>query len=350
MSNETGEAVDADKATETALNAFVEQMQSAGTPVFKLNDDAFAVVDVIPTGAPSLDVALGVGGLPRGRVVELYGLESSGKTSLTLSVMAQAQKMGLSTGFVDAEHALSPSHAENYGVDLDKMAFYQPDHGEDGLEMARKMAASGAFGVIAIDSVAALIPKAELEGTMEDLQVGAQARMMSKAMRMVTGEAKRTNTTIIFINQIREKIGVMMGNPNTTPGGKALKFFSSVRLEVFSSAGDRVHLDGKKTNPPIGQDIRVKVVKNKVAPPMRRAEFRIYFDSGVDVGSSVLEAGKELGLLQVKGASIMDVSTGDRLAVGKDNFSQLLRDEPARADELVDKIHRVLRGELEIAS
>jgi len=339
--------VDTDAATAATMQSFLDQMQSSGRAVFALGyPNQRAVVDAIPTGAPSLDVALGVGGLPRGRVVELYGLESSGKTSLALSTIAQAQKLGMPAAFVDAEHALSASHATAYGVDLNQLAFYQPDHGEDALEMTREMARSGAFPIIVIDSVAALIPRAELEGSVEDLQVGAQARMMSKGLRMLSGEARRTDTTIVFINQIRQQIGVRMGNPNVTPGGKALKFFSSVRLEVFSAAGDRIYPGGKKTEPPVGQDIRVKVVKNKVAPPMRRAEFRIYYNSGVDVGSSVLEAGKELGLLVQRGASVSEVATDQRLAVGKDNFAKLLADDPQLCDRLVEQIHATLRGDV----
>jgi recombination protein RecA len=342
---------DIDAAAAKAYDSFIADMQNSGKQVFSLGDDkAHADVQAVPTGVASLDVALGVGGLPLGRIVELYGLESSGKTSLALSCAAQFQKSGHAVGFVDAEHAMSPDHARAYGVDLDHLAFYQPDHGQDGLEMARSMVRSNAMGLVIIDSVAALIPKEELEGNMEDLQVGAQARMMSKAMRMLSGDAKSFNTTLIFINQIREKVGVMMGNPNVTPGGKALKFFSSVRMEVFSAAGDRIHPGDKKTEPPIGQTVRVKIAKNKVAPPMRRCEFKIFFDHGVDVGSAVLDAGKTTGLLTVKGASISDARSGERLAVGKGNFSKLLADDPALADELTGAIHALLRGELELPS
>jgi recombination protein RecA len=342
---------DVDGATAATLNAFLTQMQGTGKSVFALGDDtANSDVAVIPTGAISLDVALGVGGVPRGRIIELYGSESSGKTSLTLAIAASAQRHGYNVGFIDAEHALSRDHARAYGVDIGKLAFYQPDHGQDGLEMACTMANSGAFGLVIIDSVAALTPKEELEGSMEDMQVGAQARMMSKGMRKLAGAAQSTGTCVIFINQIREKIGVMMGNPETTPGGRALKFFASVRLQVFSAAGDRITADGNKTSVPIGQVVRVKVVKNKVAPPMRRAEFTIRYDSGVDVAASILEAGKEVGLLETKGASIIDATNGERLAVGKNNFSQLLRDQPELADKLTEQIHAVLRGELQIVA
>jgi recombination protein RecA len=340
---------DHDAATAAGLQSFLSQMQSSGKSVFALGTGGTRTdIDAIPTGALSLDVALGVGGIPRGRIIELYGSESSGKTSLSLSIAANAQKIGLNVAFIDAEHALSIEHAKAYGVDISSLAFYQPDHGQDALEMACQMADSGVFGLIVVDSVAALIPKEELEGTMEDFQVGAQARMMAKGMRKLTGSAQRSNCAIVMINQIREKIGVTHGNPETTPGGRALKFAASVRMQVFSGPSDKFDATGKKTGDPVGQVVRVKIVKNKVAPPMRRVEFAIRFASGIDTASTILTAGKDCGLLLTKGASIVDALSGERLAVGKDAFAALLREDEELAVELTERIRAVMRGELEL--
>ncbi len=291
-------------------------------------------VDVVSTGSLQLDVALGIGGLPRGRVVEIYGPEASGKTTLTLEVVAQAQKMGGSAAFIDAEHALDPQYAEKIGVDVDELLVSQPDTGEQALEIADMIVRSGAVDVVVIDSVAALTPKAELEGDMGDSHVGLQARLMSQALRKLTANIKRSNTLVIFINQIRMKIGVMFGSPETTTGGNALKFYSSVRLDIRRigalKRGDEV----------VGNETRVKVVKNKLAPPFKKVEFDILYGEGISREGELIDLGVEHGLVEKSGAWYS--YKGDRIGQGRDNVREFLKQNPETAGE----IDRALRDKL----
>jgi len=291
-------------------------------------------VEVISTGSLQLDVALGIGGLPRGRVVEIYGPEASGKTTLTLEVVAQAQKLGGSCAFIDAEHALDPQYAEKIGVDVDELLVSQPDTGEQALEIADMIVRSGAVDVVVIDSVAALTPKAELEGDMGDSHVGLQARLMSQALRKLTANIKRSNTLVIFINQIRMKIGVMFGSPETTTGGNALKFYSSVRLDIRRigalKRGDEV----------VGNETRVKVVKNKVAPPFKKVEFDILYGEGISREGELIDLGVQHGLVDKSGAWYS--YKGDRIGQGRDNVREFLKQNPDTAAE----IDRALRDKL----
>ncbi len=298
--------------------------------------DARAVrdIDVISTGSLALDVALGIGGLPRGRVVEIYGPESSGKTTLTLQVIAQAQKLGGTAAFVDAEHALDPSYAEKLGVNVDELLVSQPDTGEQALEIADMLVRSGAVDVVVVDSVAALTPKAEIEGEMGDSHVGLQARLMSQALRKLTANIKRSNTLVIFINQIRMKIGVMFGSPETTTGGNALKFYSSVRLDIRRIGSI------KKGDEVIGNETRVKVVKNKMAPPFKQAEFEVLYGEGVSREGELIELGVREGLVEKSGAWYS--YNGERIGQGKENVRQWLKDNPAVADELDRKLREIL--------
>jgi len=298
--------------------------------------DARAVrdIDVISTGSLALDVALGIGGLPRGRVVEIYGPESSGKTTLTLQVIAQAQKLGGTAAFVDAEHALDPSYAEKLGVNVDELLVSQPDTGEQALEIADMLVRSGAVDVVVVDSVAALTPKAEIEGEMGDSHVGLQARLMSQALRKLTANIKRSNTLVIFINQIRMKIGVMFGSPETTTGGNALKFYSSVRLDIRRIGSI------KKGDEVIGNETRVKVVKNKMAPPFKQAEFEVLYGEGVSREGELIELGVREGLVEKSGAWYS--YNGERIGQGKENVRQWLKDNPAVADELDRKLRETL--------
>ena len=287
-------------------------------------------VKTVSTGSLGLDLALGIGGLPRGRVVEIYGPESSGKTTLTLSVIAQMQKMGGTAAFIDAEHALDPQYAEKLGVQVDSLLISQPDNGEQALEIADMLVRSSSVDVVVIDSVAALVPKAEIEGEMGEPQMGLQARLMSQALRKLTANIKRSNTLVIFINQIRMKIGVMFGNPETTTGGNALKFYASVRMDIRRIGSI------KKGDEVMGSETRVKVVKNKVAPPFRQAEFDIMYGEGISREGEVLEIGVNLGVLEKSGAWY--IYNGDRLGQGKDNSRDFLKENPALAREIEAKI------------
>ncbi|WP_017935201.1 recombinase RecA [Nocardioides sp. Iso805N] len=319
---------DRDKALELAL-AGIEKQYGKGS-VMRLGDDSRAPLEVIPTGAIALDVALGIGGLPRGRVVEIYGPESSGKTTVALHAVASAQRGGGIVAFIDAEHALDPDYAKALGVDTDALLVSQPDSGEQALEIADMLIRSGALDLIVIDSVAALVPRAEIEGEMGDSHVGLQARLMSQALRKMTGALNQSKTTAIFINQLREKIGVMFGSPETTTGGRALKFYSSVRLDVrrIETLKDGTDMVGNRT--------RVKVVKNKVAPPFKQAEFDIMYGKGISREGGLIDVGVEAGLIRKAGAWF--TYEGDQLGQGKENARTFLKDNPDLANELEKKI------------
>lgn len=319
---------DRQKALETAL-LNIEKQYGKGS-VMRLGDDSRAPLDVIPTGSIALDVALGIGGLPRGRVVEIYGPESSGKTTVSLHAVASAQAAGGIVAFIDAEHALDPEYAKALGVDTDALLVSQPDSGEQALEIADMLIRSGALDLIVIDSVAALVPRAEIEGEMGDSHVGLQARLMSQALRKMTGALNQSKTTAIFINQLREKIGVMFGSPETTTGGRALKFYSSVRLDVrrIETLKDGTDMVGNRT--------RVKVVKNKVAPPFKQAEFDIMYGKGISREGSLIDVGVEAGLIRKAGAWY--TYEGDQLGQGKENARSFLKDNPDLANELEKKI------------
>ncbi len=320
--------MDKDKALEMAL-AQIEKQFGKGS-VMKLGQTAKQSVDVIPTGALPLDIALGVGGVPKGRVVEIYGPEASGKTTLGLQIIAEAQKAGGTAAFIDAEHAIDPEYARNLGVDIDNLLISQPGTGEEALEIMDNLIRSGAIDVVVLDSVAALVPKAEIEGEMGDSHVGLQARLMSQALRKISGSLNRSNCVAVFINQIREKIGVMFGNPETTPGGRALKFWSSVRLEVR-----RVDTLKQGTSP-VGNRTRVKVVKNKVAPPFRQAEFDIMFGKGVSRSGAVLDMGVEAGIVGKSGTWFTYGDT--RLGQGRENAKEFLEQNPEVADEIEELV------------
>src|SRR5438045_1980477 len=315
-----------------ALAAALSQIerQSGKGSVMKMDAEAINDIEVVSTGSLGLDLALGVGGLPRGRMVEIYGPESSGKTSLTLQVIAEMQKVGGTAAFIDAENALDISYAAKLGVKTEDLLISQPDTGEQALEIADMLVRSGAVDVIVIDSVAALTPKAEIEGEMGEPQMGLQARLMSQALRKLTGNIKRTNTLVIFINQIRMKIGVMFGNPETTTGGNALKFYASVRMDIRRIGSI------KKGDEVVGSETRVKVVKNKVAPPFRNAEFDILYGTGISREGEVLEIGVLHGVLEKSGAWY--IYNGDRLGQGKDNARDFLKENPALAKEIELKI------------
>ncbi|UPK76682.1 recombinase RecA [Nocardioidaceae bacterium SCSIO 66511] len=321
-------AGDRDKALETAI-AQIDKTYGKGS-VMRLGDGSRAPVEVIPTGATALDVALGIGGLPRGRVVEIYGPESSGKTTVALHAVASAQRAGGLAAFVDAEHALDPEYAKALGVDTDALLVSQPDSGEQALEIADMLVRSGALDIIVIDSVAALVPRAEIEGEMGDSHVGLQARLMSQALRKMTGALNSAGTTCIFINQLREKIGVMFGSPETTTGGKALKFYSSVRLDVrrIETLKDGTDMVGNRT--------RVKVVKNKMAPPFKQAEFDIMYGKGISREGSLIDVGVEAGLIRKAGAWY--TYEGDQLGQGKENARKFLLDNPDLGNEIEKKI------------
>src|SRR3954453_11530568 len=319
---------DREKALETAL-AQIDKHYGKGS-VMRLGDEVRAPLEVIPTGSISLDLALGIGGLPRGRVVEIYGPESSGKTTVALHAVANAQRAGGIVAFIDAEHALDPDYAKALGVDTDALLVSQPDTGEQALEICDMLVRSGALDIIVIDSVAALVPRAEIEGEMGDSHVGLQARLMSQALRKMTGALSNANTTAIFINQLREKIGVMFGSPETTTGGKALKFYASVRLDVRRIETLK---DGQEA---VGGRIRVKVVKNKVAPPFKMAEFDIMYGQGISREGGLIDVGVEAGLVRKAGAWY--TYEGDQLGQGKENARAFLRDNPDLADEIEKKI------------
>src|SRR5690349_4887092 len=322
------------KALQAAL-AQIEKQFGKGS-IMKMDSAAVQDVQVVSTGSLGLDIALGVGGLPRGRVVEIYGPESSGKTTLTLSVIAQVQKLGGTAAFIDAENALDPQYAKKLGVKIDELLISQPDTGEQALEIADMLVRSGSVDVIVIDSVAALTPKAEIEGEMGEPQMGLQARLMSQALRKLTANIKRTNTLVIFINQIRMKIGVMFGNPETTTGGNALKFYASVRMDIRRIGSI------KKGEEVIGAETRVKVVKNKVAPPFRNAEFDIMYGEGISWEGEVLELGVLHGVLEKSGAWY--VYNSDRLGQGKDNARDFLKENRPLAKEIEQKIRDKASG------
>ncbi|MEX1203585.1 MAG: recombinase RecA [Ferruginibacter sp.] len=298
--------------------------------VMMMSDKGVTEQEVISTGSIGLDVALGIGGLPKGRVVEIYGPESSGKTTLAIHVIAEAQKKGGMCAFIDAEHAFDSNYAQKLGVDIDNLLISQPDYGEQALEIADRLILSGALDVVVIDSVAALVPKGELEGEMGDSKMGLQARLMSQALRKLTATISKTNSCCIFINQLREKIGVMFGNPETTTGGNALKFYASVRLDIRRQAQIK---DGDEV---IGNHIKVKVVKNKVAPPFRQAEFDIIYGEGISKTGEIIDMGVELGIVQKSGSWFS--YNNDKLGQGRESVKQLLHDNPELAGEIEAKI------------
>ena len=319
------------KALDAALGQ-IERQFGKGS-VMRLGDSEVGRdIETVSTGSLGLDIALGVGGLPRGRVVEVYGPESSGKTTLTLSVVAQAQKAGGTCAFIDAEHALDPSYAGRLGVNVDELLISQPDTGEQALEIADMLVRSAAVDVIVIDSVAALTPKAEIEGEMGDSHVGLHARLMSQALRKLTANIKRSNTMVIFINQIRMKIGVMFGNPETTTGGNALKFYSSVRLDIRRIGAV------KKGDEVLGNQTRVKVVKNKIAPPFRKCEFDILYNEGISKEGELIDMGVELGLVEKSGAWYS--YNGDRIGQGRDNVRDFLRENADIADAIESAVRQ----------
>ena len=320
------------KALQAAM-AKIERDYGKGS-IMKLGDERIEDVEVIPTGSIGLDVALGVGGYPKGRIIEIYGPESSGKTTLAIHAIAEAQKQGGIAAFIDAEHAFDRFYAKKLGVDIDNLIISQPDNGEQALEIADQLIRSSAIDIIVVDSVAALTPKAEIEGDMGDNKVGLQARLMSQALRKLTATINKTKTTCIFINQLREKIGVMFGNPETTTGGNALKFYASVRLDIRKGAAIK---DGDNV---IGNQTRVKVVKNKVAPPFRKAEFEIMFGEGISRVGEIVDLGVEYGILKKAGSwfSYMD----SRIGQGREAVKALLRDNPELCDEIADKISKAM--------
>jgi recombination protein RecA len=321
-----------DENKQKALNAALSQIekQFGKGSVMRMGDTSAHDIEVIPTGSLALDIALGCGGLPRGRIVEIYGPESSGKTTLTLEVIAQAQKLGGVAAFIDAEHALDPIYAEKIGVNLDDLLVSQPDTGEQALEITDMLVRSGSIDIVVVDSVAALTPRAEIEGEMGDSHVGLQARLMSQALRKLTANIKRSNTLVIFINQIRMKIGVMFGSPETTTGGNALKFYASVRLDIRRTGaiknGDEV----------TGNETRVKVVKNKVAPPFRNAEFEILYGEGISREGELVDLGVTAELIQKSGSWYSH--GGERIGQGKDNVRNYLKEHPEIAKTLEEKI------------
>ncbi len=317
------------KALGAALTQIEKQFGKGS--VMRLGDVAASRdIDVVSTGSLSLDIALGCGGLPRGRVIEIYGPESSGKTTLTLEVIAQAQKSGGTAAFVDAEHALDPSYAEKIGVNVDELLISQPDTGEQALEITDMLVRSGAVDIVVVDSVAALTPRAEIEGEMGDTHVGLQARLMSQALRKLTANIKRSNTMVIFINQIRMKIGVMFGNPETTTGGNALKFYSSVRLDIRRIGAI------KKGDEVVGNDTRVKVVKNKIAPPFRQAEFEILYGEGVSLEGELIDLGVKFNLIQKSGSWYS--YQNDRIGQGKENVREFMKQNPEISQQLDSQI------------
>lgn len=328
MAVNTG-STDRDKALEAAL-AQIDKRFGKGS-IMSLGDNSARLnIEAVSTGSVSLDIACGIGGLPKGRIIEVYGPESSGKTTLALHVIAESQKEGGRAAFIDAEHALDPVYAKGIGVDIDNLLVAQPDTGEDALEICEMLVRSGAISVIVIDSVAALVPKAEIQGDMGDSHVGLQARLMSQALRKLTGVVNKTNTTVIFINQLREKVGVMFGNPETTTGGRALKFYSSVRLDVRRvesiKVGDTV----------VGNRTRVKIVKNKVAPPFKMTEFDIMYGKGISKAGDILDCAVDAGLIEKSGAWYS--MKGERIGQGRENVKNYLEEHPGIMDELEKEI------------
>jgi len=328
MGQDMANGADRSKALEAALGQIDRQFGKGS--VMRLGEHEVRAVESIPTGSVALDIALGIGGLPRGRIVEIYGPEASGKTTVALHAVASAQKMGGVAAFIDAEHALDPEYAKRLGVDTDNLIVSQPDTGEQALEIADILIRSGGIDILVIDSVAALVPKAEIEGEMGDSHVGLQARLMSQALRKITGALSNTNTTAIFINQLREKIGVFFGSPETTTGGKALKFYASVRLDV------RRIETLKEGTEPVGNRTRVKVVKNKMAPPFKQAEFDIIYGQGISAEGGIIDMGVETGFVKKSGSWY--TYEGDQLGQGKENARQFLKDNPLLAAEIEKKI------------
>ncbi|HRY22558.1 MAG TPA: recombinase RecA [Candidatus Dojkabacteria bacterium] len=321
------------KAIEIAVSQIEKQFGKGS--IMKLGDDKKIDVEVIPTGALSLDVALGVGGIPKGRIIEIYGPESSGKTTLALHIMAEAQKMGEAVALIDAEHAFDPTYAKNIGLKLDDLYISQPDFGEQALEILETLVRSAAFGVVVVDSVAALTPRAEIEGEMGDSHMGLQARLMSQALRKITAITSKTGTTIIFINQLRMKIGVMFGNPETTTGGNALKFYASIRLDIRQK--DKILKDGKI----IGHTRKVKVAKNKMAPPFKEATFDMIYPMGIDKESSIIDAALDLGIVEKKGSWY---NHGDmQLGQGKEATSEMLKEDKKLRDKIVKEVKATIK-------
>lgn len=341
-----GEAPKIDPRRQAALDTALQQVEKSfgKGSAMRLGDRPEQDVEVIPTGSLALDMALGIGGLPRGRVVEIYGPESSGKTTLALHVVANAQRNGGVAAFIDAEHALDPVYARNLGVDTDSLIVSQPDNGEQALEIADMLIRSGALDVIVIDSVAALVPKAEIEGDMGDSHVSLQARLMSQALRKMTGALAQANTTAIFINQLREKIGVFFGSPETTTGGKALKFYASVRMDI------RRIQTLKNGEDAVGNRTKVKVVKNKMAPPFKTAEFDVLYGEGISREGSVLDMALETGIVKKSGSWF--TYEGDQLGQGRENVRKFLKDNPGVVDEIEHKVkvsYGLIAGEDEFA-
>ena len=316
------------KALEMAMSQ-IEKQYGKGS-VMKLGEFKAMEVEAIPTGALSLDMALGIGGVPRGRIIEVFGPESSGKTTLALHIVAEAQKMGGDAAFIDAEHALDPVYAKKLGVDIDNLIVSQPDTGEQALEITESLVRSGALDVIVVDSVAALVPKAEIDGDMGDSHMGLQARLMSQALRKLTGALNKTKTVLIFINQLREKIGVMFGNPETTTGGRALKFYASVRLDIRKI--ENIKQDGEVK----GNRVRVKVIKNKVAPPFREAEFDVVYGEGISKAGNILDMAVNLDIIEKSGSWFS--YNGERIGQGRENVKRYLKENPKLLEEVESKV------------
>ena len=323
-----GENAEKRKALEVAMSQIEKQFGKGS--VMKLGEYKAMEVEAIPTGALSLDIALGIGGVPRGRIIEVFGPESSGKTTLALHIIAEAQKMGGEAAFIDAEHALDPVYARKLGVDIDNLIVSQPDTGEQALEITEALVRSGALDVVVVDSVAALVPKAEIDGEMGDSHMGLQARLMSQALRKLAGAINKSKTVLIFINQLREKIGVMFGNPETTTGGRALKFYASVRMDIRKT--EMMKQDGQV----IGNRVRVKVIKNKVAPPFREAEFDVLYGKGIPKVGNILDMAVNLGIVEKSGAWFS--YNGQRISQGRENAKQYLKDNEEIALEIERKI------------
>ena len=323
-----GENTEKKKALEMAMSQIEKQFGKGS--VMKLGEFKAMEVEAISTGALSLDMALGIGGVPRGRIIEVFGPESSGKTTLALHVVAEAQKLGGEAAFIDAEHALDPVYAKKLGVDIDNLIVSQPDTGEQALEITESLVRSGALDVIVVDSVAALVPKAEIDGDMGDSHMGLQARLMSQALRKLAGAINKSKTVLIFINQLREKIGVMFGNPETTTGGRALKFYASVRLDIRRI--ENIKQDGEVT----GNRVRVKVIKNKVAPPFREAEFDIVYGEGISKAGNILDMAVNMDIIEKSGSWFS--YNGERIGQGRENVKQLLQDNPKMLEEVEAKV------------
>ena len=337
MAKKTDDMFDEKSEKLKALQAAMSKIEKdfGKGAIMKMGDEQIDKVEVIPTGSIALNAALGVGGYPKGRIIEIYGPESSGKTTLAIHAIAEAQKAGGIAAFIDAEHAFDRFYAANLGVDIDNLLISQPDNGEQALEIADQLIRSSAVDIVVVDSVAALTPKKEIEGDMGDNVVGLQARLMSQALRKLTSTISKTNTTCIFINQLREKIGVMFGNPETTTGGNALKFYASVRLDIRRVTSIK---DGDNV---VGNQVRVKIVKNKVAPPFRKAEFEISFGEGISRVGEIVDMGVELGIIQKSGSWFSYNDT--RLAQGRDATKQMIKDNPELAEELEAKIMEAIK-------